>query len=377
MTTVQSAAANAQDKSADRIYNFSAGPGCLPEAVVKQAQEDIWSIFGTGIGIMEHSHRGKAFDRVLEEAVADCRAIANIPDDYHILFMTGGATAQSWQVPANLLPKGRTADYFNTGVWAQKSIEDAAFFGDIHECASSKPDNYTYIPTGDQVNYSDNPAYVHFTSNNTIMGIEHHTEPHRPANNAPLVCDMSSDIYSRPLDVTKYGLIYAGAQKNLGTAGTTLVIVHDDLVKSANTDLPKFHKYATFVKGESRPNTPPTFPIYVVGRVFKWIKDFGSLAQMEAHNKAKAKIIYDVLDASSFYKPHARTDSRSLMNITFTTPNEDLDEKFIEEAGKQGMDGLKGHRSVGGMRASIYNAFPVSGCHALAQFMQEFERTHG
>lgn len=360
----------------ERTFNFSAGPGCIAEPVLKQAQQDIWDIFGTGIGILEHSHRGPAYDRVLAEAVADCREVGNIPDDYEILFVQGGATTQCWQVPANFLPEDRTADYFETGKWAQDSIEGGGHWGEVHVCGSSKATNFDHIPTGNEVSYSKNPVYVHFTSNNTIMGTEFQSEPECP-DGAFLVCDASSDIFSKPIDVTKYGLIYAGGQKNLGPAGTVLVIVHKEVLGKVCRKLHPMHDYAVQAKKESRYNTPPTFGVYLIGQSFKWILREGGLEKMERHNRGKAQVIYDALDASGFYKPHATKDSRSIMNVTFTTPSEDLDEKFIKEAEAAGLDGLKGHRSIGGMRASIYNAFPKAGCEALAQFMKDFESKNG
>ncbi len=359
-----------------RVFNFSAGPGVLPEEVLRQVQEDVWNIRGSGIGILEHSHRGPVFDKILAEAIADCKAVGNIPDAYQVLFLTGGASAQNWMIPANFLPQGGTADYADVGHWAKRSLEDAKFYGNIHTAMSSEASNHNHIPTQDQIKFSDKPAYFHYTSNNTIFGTQFHYVPKTPAG-VPLVCDMCSDIYSRPVDIAKFDLIYAGAQKNLGPAGTTVVIIKDELVEKGSKTIHPWHQYRTFAKGESRPNTPPVFPIYVVGQVFKWIEKNGGLAAMAKHNDEKAKIVYDVLDKSSFYTGHAQKGSRSLMNITFRTPNEELDKKFCKEAEKAGLDGLKGHRSVGGMRASTYNAMPKEGAKALAQFMQEFERTNG
>lgn len=360
----------------ERIFNFSAGPGCLPESVLEQVRQDVWNIDGSGIGILEHSHRGKVVDRVFEECEADLRSALGVPDSHRILFMTGGASAQAFLVPMNFLSKDRTADYLVTGMWAQKAMEQAALFGNPHVAASSADANHNYIPSAEQTTYSQRPAYVHFTSNNTIFGTEFHAEP-TPPEGAPLICDMSSDIASRPVDVSKYALIYAGAQKNLGPAGVTIVIAHDHLIESGRKDLPPLLQYRTFTKELSRTNTPPVFAVYVVGLVAKWLLEAGGLGAVRQINERKAKHIYDVLDRSSFYRGHARPDSRSLMNVTFNLPNEDLEKKFVTEAKLQGMDGLKGHRSVGGIRASIYNAFPEAGCRALAEFMREFERKHG
>ncbi len=357
-------------------YNLSAGPGIIPEAALKQAQQDIWDIDGTGIGVMEHSHRGPVIDRVFDEAQADCRRIAGIPDNYRILFLPGGASTQFHQVPANLLPDGSTADYINTGAWSQKAIKEAKRYGEAHIAASSEPDNFTWIPSPRETKCSPSPVYLHFTSNNTIFGTEFAGEPDCPEG-AFLVCDMSSDIFSRPVDVRKYGLIYAGAQKNLGPAGVTLVIIREDLLEKPARDLPPMLRYATHAENDSRYNTPPVFAIYMVGQVFKWILAEGGLRAMGDHNRRKAKHIYDVLDRSTFFRGTARPDSRSLMNITFRAQSEELEKKFISEAKKQGFDGLKGHRSVGGMRASVYNAFPEQGAKALADFMREFERANG
>ncbi len=360
----------------DRIYNFSAGPGVLPDEVIHQAQHDLWNIDNSGIGIMEHSHRAKVYDRIIAEAIEDCRKVGNIPDTYSVLFMTGGASSQNHLIPANLLPEGGTADYINTGHWATKTVNECKYYGTAHLAFDGKPSDFTYIPSDDEIHYSDNPAYVHYTSNNTIMGTQFRKPPAVPEG-VPLVCDMCSDIYSEPLDITQFGLIYAGAQKNLGPAGTTLVIIRNDLLERQPRPLPTMMSYKVFAEKESRPNTPPVFPIYVVGLVFKWILSQGGLEPIAQRNRAKARIIYDAIDASDFYIGHAREDSRSLMNIAFRTPSAELDKKFVEEALKEGMDNLKGHRSIGGMRASVYNAFPEQGCRVLADFMAEFERKYG
>lgn len=357
-------------------WNFSAGPGILPEPVLRQAQQDIWDIDGTGIGVMEHSHRGPTIDRIFDEAQADCRRLAGIADNYRILFLPGGASTQFYQLPANLLPDGATADYLNTGAWSQKAIKEAKRYGNAHIAASSEADNFTWIPGAAETKHSEKPVYLHYTTNNTIFGTQFVREPETPAG-AFLACDMSSDMFSRPVDVRKYGVIYAGAQKNLGPAGVTLVIIREDLLEKPARDLPPMLRYATHAENDSRYNTPPVFAIYIVGQVFKWILAEGGLAKMAEHNRQKAKPIYDVLDKSSFFRGTARPDSRSLMNITFRAPSEELEKKFISEAKKQGFDGLKGHRSVGGMRASVYNAFPEAGTKALAEFMREFERANG
>lgn len=359
----------------DRIYNFSAGPAILPEAVLKQAQQDLWNVAGSGIGILEHSHRGKVFEKIVAEADQDCRALAGIPDGYRILFLQGGASLQFAMVPMNLLPKGGTADYLVTGVWSQKAVKEAKLFGRVHEAASSADRNFAYIPEPGAIRYSEKPAYVHVTTNNTIYGTQWRAEPPVPAG-VPLVADASSDMFSRPIDVTKYGLIYAGAQKNLGPSGVVLVIMRNDLVEAGPKDLPTMLQYRTHAAERSLYNTPPTFGIYVMGRVFKWIRELGGLPAMAEQNAEKAKILYEYLDQSDFFRANAEPDSRSLMNVCFRAPSEDLDAKFVSEATKRGLDGLKGHRSAGGMRASIYNAFPKSGVSALVNFMKEFEKAN-
>lgn len=379
--TASNPAAVAVSAASKRIFNFSAGPGVLPEDVLRQIQQDVWDIAGSGIGILEHSHRGKVVDKVWEEAEQDCRDVGNIPGNYKILFLTGGATSQNHMVPMNLFPKGgqwKTADYIVTGYWAQKSFDEARkLLGDAaHLVCTTEDRNHCYIPAQDQLKFSDNPAYVHYCSNNTIFGTEWPSEPAVPAG-VPLVCDASSDIYSRPIDVARYGLIYAGAQKNLGPAGSTVVIIREDLLERCPKEVPTMLQYRVHAKDGSRHNTPPVFAVYATGLVFKWIKAQGGLEAIAKHNQEKAKIIYDVLDASSFFKGHADKAARSLMNITFRTPSPELDEKFVKEAKAAGLDGLKGHRSTGGMRASIYNAFPKAGCQALADFMREFERKNG
>lgn len=386
MTTMhaptKAASAGTSPSAGARIYNFGAGPSVLPEEVVRQIQEDVWNYKGCGMGVLEISHRGKQYDQLIAEIDADIRAIANIPSSYKILFMTGGASSQNYIVPANLLPKGGTADYINTGYWSEKSIEDARQYcqchnpgATVHIAASSKDKNHSYIPADGDIKLSGKAAYVHMTSNNTIYGTQWHRLP--GTGGAPLVCDASSDIFSGPMDVNKFGVLYGGAQKNLGTTGTTFVIVREDLVNKANKDIPKMLQYGVFAKDESRPNTPPAFAVYTVGLMARWIRKQGGLDAIGKRNAEKAKLIYDVLDSSAFWKPHAQKDSRSLMNITFRLASEALDDKFIAEARAAGMDGIKGHRATGGMRVSIYNAFPKAGCEAMAQFMREFERKNG
>jgi phosphoserine aminotransferase len=379
MTTMKSAPAGVKAAS-DRVFNFSAGPGVLPDEVLRQVQQDVWNLSGSGVGVLEHSHRGKVIDRVFEECEADCRKVGNIPPSHRILFLTGGSSAQNHMIPMNFLPRDRTADYIVTGYWAQKTFDQASksggLWGAAHLAGTSKDKNHSYIPGREQLRFSDNPAYVYYCSNNTIFGTEWHRVPEAPAG-VPLIADMCSDIFSRPVDFSRYGLVHASAQKNLGPAGVTLVVAREDLVERGSREIPDLLQYRTFVPELSRPNTPPVFGVHVMGLVFKWILRQGGLEAMAKRNAAKAKIVYDVLDQSKFYKGHARPDSRSLMNVVFRCPTEELDERFCAEAKKAGLDALKGHRSAGGMRASLYNAMPEAGCTALAQFMREFERKNG
>jgi phosphoserine aminotransferase len=359
-----------------RIFNFSAGPAVLPEPVLEKAQEAIWDAAGSGIGIMEHSHRGRLFERVRDEAEQACRDLAGIPDNYRVLFLQGGASLQFSMVPMNLLPADRTADYLLTGVWSQKALKEAKLLGaKVHIAATSESTNFDRIPKAAEITYSERPAYVHLTTNNTIYGTQWRLEPAVPAG-APLVADTSSDMYSRPIDVSKYGLIYAGAQKNLGPSGVVLVIIRDDLVEAGPKSLPTMLQYRTHAAEKSLYNTPPTFAIYVVGEVFKWIQGQGGLAGMAEHNESKARLLYDFIDQSDFFRGTAQPDSRSLMNVCFRAPTEELESKFVAEATKRGLDGLKGHRNAGGMRASLYNACPRAAVESLVAFMKEFEQAN-
>lgn len=353
-----------------RIWNFSAGPAVLPEEVLAEARENLLSLGTTGIGILEHSHRGKAFLAEYEQTEALCREIGNIPANYKILFLQGGASLQFAMIPMNFLPTGATAGYLVTGAWAEKALEEAQKFGQTHVACTSQDRNYCYIPK--TCTFSDKPAYIHYTSNNTIFGTEFAAIPATPAG-VDLICDASSDIYSRPWDVSKHAVVYAGAQKNLGPAGVTLVILRDDLVERGPKSLATMLQYRTHAKNDSMYNTPPTFAIYLMKLVFQWIKKQGGLTAMAALNRRKAEKLYAYLDQSKLFKPTADKDSRSLMNVTFVTGNADLDAKFCSAATKAGFDGLKGHRSVGGMRASIYNAFPEAGVEALIAFLKAFE----
>ena len=358
-----------------RIYNFSAGPAVLPEEVLLQARQDLWSIDGSGIGILEHSHRGKVFTGVLEQAEADCRRIAGIGDDHHVLFLQGGASLQFAMIPMSFLAADRTADYVDTGSWTTKAIKEARPFGNVNVAFDGSNTGYDHVPAADELSLTADAAYTFYCDNNTIKGTECR-EP--PATGSPLVCDASSNMMSRPIDVGRHALLFAGAQKNLGPAGCALVIIRKDFLDQAATDLPSMLDYRKHADKGSCLNTPPTFAIYVMGQVFKWIQGEGGLEAIGAGNQEKAGFVYDAIDGSGgFYRPVARADSRSRMNITFRTPGEELDKKFIEAAAAHDMSGLKGHRSVGGLRASIYNAFPRQGCEVLASFMKDFAAGNG
>ena len=353
-----------------RIWNFSAGPAVLPESVLEEARNNLLSLGETGIGILEHSHRGKAFLAVYEETEALVREVGAVPAGYKVLFLQGGASSQFFQIPMNYLAADQTADYLVTGSWSEKAEEEARRFGKTHVACSSQDKNYAYIPSS--AAFSSHPAYVHYTSNNTIFGTQWPGLPPCPAG-VDLICDASSDIYSRPIDVAKHALIYAGAQKNLGPSGVTLVLIRDELIERGSKHLPTMLQYRTHAKNESMYNTPPTFAIYLMGLVLKWIQQTGGLAGMAERNERKAGKLYQFFEQSQMFKPTAAMGSRSQMNVTFVTGNTDLDAKFCSAATKGGFDGLKGHRSVGGMRASIYNAFPEPGVDALIEFLKNFE----
>ena len=358
------------------VFNFSAGPAILPEEVLREAQEALWDLNGSGIGVMEHSHRGAAFDAVYEQTLADCRKVGDIPDSYEVLFLQGGASTQFFMLPANFLAADATADYLVTGDWAERAAKEARFYGNVHE-AWSQERPYTRIPRADEIHYSDAPRYVHFTSNNTIFGTQWNAEPEIPAC-AWLACDASSDIFSRPIDVDEYGVIYAGAQKNLGPSGVTLVIMRRALLEEGARvrDLPTMQRYDR--SSGSMHNTPATFGIYVMGRVFAWILRNGGLEAMGQRNREKASIVYSALEEQGgFYTCTAGEGSRSAMNVTFRCGDEATEKRFVADAEAAGLSGLKGHRAVGGMRASIYNAFPREGCEALAEFLREFARKNG
>lgn len=356
-----------------RLYNFSAGPAVLPVEVLETVKENIVNYNNTGLGVMEMSHRSKPFIKIAEEAEANLRELLSISDDYAVLFLQGGATLQFSMAPMNILGKDQVANYLISGYWSEKALAEAKKVGETHVAASSKDKNHTYIPK--QVSLSEKAAYLHFTSNNTIFGTQFKTEPQAGA--VPLVCDASSDFLHKKLDVSKYGIIYAGAQKNLGPSGVTVVILRKDLLSRIPQGLPIMLDYKTHVENKSMYNTPPTFPIYVVGEVLKWLKKNGGLDAMEKRNRDKAKKLYDALDASSLFTGVAEKDDRSIMNVTFRSKSADLDQVFIKESEAAGFVDLKGHRSVGGMRASIYNAFPLEGIDALIQFIQQFEKKNG
>lgn len=359
----------------DRIFNFSAGPAVLPLPVLEEAQRDLVALPGVGMSVLEISHRSKTFDEIIKGAEADMRRLASIPDNYQVLFLQGGASLQFSMVPMNLLaPEGR-ADYILTGAWSKKALKEAQKVGQTSIAATTESENFARIPAQSEFKLDPQAAYVHFTTNNTIYGTQWKSEPE--VGDVPLVGDASSDIFCRPVDVTKYGLIYAGAQKNLASAGLTLVILRDDLLSRSPANLPTMLNYNIHAKEKSLYNTPPVFSIYIMRLVLKWLLDQGGLEALARHNEEKAGILYEAIDSTEFYRGHAATDSRSLMNVTFRLPNEDLEKQFVNEATRAGFDGLKGHRSVGGIRASIYNAFPREGVEALVSFMKEFERTRG
>ena len=359
----------------NRIYNFSAGPAVLPLPVLEEVQQNLLALPGVGMSVLEISHRSKAFDEIILGADADIRTLAGISDDYQVLFLQGGASLQFSMAPMNLLPAGGKADYIITGSWAQKAMKEAQRIGTVNVAATTEPENFNRIPRQEELKLDPEAAYVHFTTNNTIHGTEWKYDPE--VGSVPLVADSSSDILSRPINVDRYALIYAGAQKNLAPAGVTLVIIRKDLLERSPKTLHTMLNYNTHAKERSLYNTPPVFAIYVMRLVLKWLLDQGGLEEIKRRNEEKAKVLYDLIDSTRFYRGHAQPDSRSLMNVTFRLPSEDLEKQFVSEATKSGLDGLKGHRSVGGIRASIYNAFPKDGVETLAAFMKEFERTNG
>lgn len=359
-----------------RIYNFSAGPAILPEPVLLEAQKELFMLPGVGMSILEISHRSKKFDEIHAAAKTSMAELLGVPDDYAVLFLQGGASLQFSMLAMNLMPPVNKADYIVTGTWSQKAVKEAKRVGTVNIAATEEPGMFKRVPTQNELKLDPEAAYVHFTSNNTIYGTQFSAEPE--TGSVPLVCDASSDILHKPLDIRKYGLIYAGAQKNIGPSGVVLVIIRKDLLERSQSTLPTMLNYKIQAENDSLYNTPNTFGIYIISLVGKYLKSIGGLEGMYKLNQEKAKVLYDCIDNSGgFYKGHADKDSRSLMNVTFNLPGEELEKKLISEATKAGFDGLKGHRSIGGLRASIYNAFPKQGIVDLVSFMNDFMKKNG
>jgi len=359
----------------ERIFNFSAGPAVLPVPVLELAQRDLLSLPGVGMSVMEISHRSKTFDDIFAKAESGLRELLGIPANYHVLFLQGGASLQFSMVPMNFLAADGSADYVITGSWGKKALKEAKRAGNVNVAASMADGGFTRVPANEELKLDAQATYLHITTNETIEGVEWKQEPE--IGDVSLVADASSDILSHPIPVEKYGIIYAGAQKNMGPSGVTLVIVRDDLLSKIPDGLHTMLDYRTHVENKSLYNTPNTWGIYIISLICDWLKERGGLVGMHRENEAKAQLIYDAIDATEFYRGHADHDSRSIMNVTFRLPNEELEKKFTAEATAQGLDGLKGHRSVGGIRASIYNAFPLAGVKALVAFMKEFEKNNG
>jgi len=357
----------------DRICNFSAGPAVLPVEVLNQAAKDIVNFKDKGIGLIEMSHRSKEFMAVANDTESLLRELLAVPDNYRVLFLQGGASTQFAMIPMNLLIPGQKATYLNTGTWSKKAIKEAKLFGDIEVAYSSEDSVFNHVPADGDYRIDPASEYLYFVSNNTIYGTQFQSFP---KSEKMLICDMSSDIMSRPFSFEPFGLIFAGAQKNMGPAGCTVVIIRDDLLERTPENVPTMFRYKTHADAGSMFNTPPCFAIHVIGLVLKWLKNLGGLEAMEQMNREKAALLYKAIDATDFYRGHARTESRSLMNVTFNLATPDLETQFIKEAADNGFDGLKGHRSVGGCRASIYNAFPREGVQKLVSFMQDFERNN-
>jgi phosphoserine aminotransferase len=358
-----------------RIHNFSAGPAVLPVAVLEEAQRDMLGLPGVGMSVMEISHRSKTFDEIVARADSGLRQLLGIHENYHVLFLQGGASLQFSMIPMNFLPAQGSADYVITGSWGKKALKEAKRAGAVNVAANMADGGFTRIPANDELKLDPQAAYVHITTNETIEGVEWKQEP--AVGDVPLIADASSDILSHPIPVDKYALIYAGAQKNMGPSGVTLVIVRDDLLQQVPESLHTMLDYRTHVENKSLYNTPNTWGIYIISLVCKWLLEKGGLTAMHRENEKKAALLYDAIDATDFYRGHADADSRSIMNVTFRLPSEELEKKFAAKATAQGLDGLKGHRSVGGIRASIYNAFPLAGVEALVAFMNEFEKNNG
>ena len=354
-----------------RVYNFSAGPAVLPEEVLQEAADEMLDYRGTGMSVMEMSHRSKAYDTIIKEAEADLRELMNIPDNYKVLFLQGGASQQFAMIPMNLM-KNRVADYIVTGQWAKKAYQEASLYGKANKIASSEDKTFSYIPDCSDLPISEDADYVYICENNTIYGTKFKTLPNTKGK--PLVADVSSCFLSEPVNVTKYGVIYGGVQKNIGPAGVVIVIIREDLItEDVLPGTPTMLRYKIHADADSLYNTPPAYGIYICGKVFKWLKKMGGLEAMKERNEKKAKILYDYLDESKLFKGTVRKEDRSLMNVPFITGNEELDAKFVKEAKEAGFENLKGHRTVGGMRASIYNAMPIEGVEKLVEFMKKFE----
>ncbi len=356
-----------------RPYNLYAGPAILPLEVMERAREELLDYGQTGLSILESSHRGKTYDQIHKDAIADLRELLAVPDTYSVLFLQGGASLQFGMIPMNFL-RGGKADYVDTGEWAQKAIKEARLFGEVHIAASSEDKNFSSVPALNELEISPDARYLHLCSNETIGGIRWPAFP--DTGDVPLIADMSSEICSRVIDVGRFSIIYAGAQKNLGPAGVTVVIISREMLEKCPDDLPTMLNYRTHADKESLYNTPPAFSIYLVGLVLKWLKKRGGIEAMEALNNRKAALLYGKIDDGNFYRGTAAVEDRSIMNVTFRLPTEELEAAFVEEGKKAGFVGLKGHRSVGGIRASIYNAFPLEGVEALVRFMGEFEERH-
>jgi len=360
-----------------RVFNFNPGPAILPLPVLQEAQAEMLDYKGTGMSVMEISHRSKEFEAVIQTAEADLRALLNIPANYKVLFLQGGASLQFTMLPMNLRPAGASADYIVTGAWGKKAFDEAAKLGTTRAAANMKASNFDHLPSQAELDLDPKAAYLHFTSNETIHGVEYFTEP-VPLAGVALVCDASSDFISHPIDVSKYALIYAGAQKNAGPAGVVITIIRDDLLEKVPANLPVMLDYKKMAADGSLYNTPPCWSVYIVGLVLKWLKEIGGLPEIARRNQTKAGLVYKAIDESGgFYRGHAKADSRSVMNVTFRLPNEQLEEQFASEAKKRDLIGLKGHRSVGGMRATMYNALPIEGAEALVGFMKEFQQKNG
>lgn len=357
-----------------RIFNFSAGPGVLPEPVLKTAADQMMNYEGSGMSVMEMSHRSSVYDKIIKDTEKRLRSLMQIPDNYKVLFLQGGASTQFASVALNLMQKGK-ADYVVTGYFAKKAAQEAKKFGEVSVAASTEEENFSRIPKQDELKLDADADYVYICNNNTVYGTEYHYVPQ--TGEVPLVADMSSDILSQPIDVSQYGVIFAGAQKNMGCAGLTVVIIREDLIGHASAKTPTMLDYKPMAEKESMYNTPPTYAIYILGLVLEWIEQQGGLQAMKERNARKAKLLYDYLDASSFYQTQVAKEDRSMMNVTFSTPSKELDALFVKQSIEDGMSNLKGHRAVGGIRASIYNAMPLEGVEHLLAFMKRFEAENG